>query len=89
MKKRTELQIMVDMLNFCKQPKSKTNVMYHSNLSWKQSKKYLSELTAKKLLQVHHSPIKYATTQKGMTFVQKYNNLIALLKKVEKTKHPS
>lgn len=53
--------------------------MYHSNLSWKVLQNYLSLTESKGLLQIHYSPIKYATTQKGLMFVEKWGQLTGLL----------
>ena len=79
MTRRTHLAIMAEILSFCRKPQLKTRVMYHSNLSWKLSQEYLLMLESKELLQVHHSPIKYVTTQKGLEFVEKWSQLTVLL----------
>jgi predicted transcriptional regulator len=75
MRKRTQLEIMSEILHFCKQPKGKTRVMYHTNLSWKISQAYLERLELKGLLQIHHSPIKYVVTKKGREFIEKIDHL--------------
>lgn len=79
MTRRTHLEIIAEILRFCRTPQLKTRVMYHSNLSWKLAEEYLSALESKGLLQIHHSPIKYVTTQKGLGFVGKWSQLTALL----------
>jgi predicted transcriptional regulator len=75
--------IMAEMLSFCREPQTKTRVMYHSNLSWKALQKHLSILESEGLLRVHHSPIKYVTTEKGLRFVETWSQLIELLPSLE------
>ena len=80
MAKRIGLEIMAEILSLCKQPQTKTRVMYRTNLSWKMLQKYLSELQSRGLLEeVHQSLSKYATTRKGLKFVEKWRELVELL----------
>ena len=79
MAKRTNLEITAEILSFCKQPRTKTHVMYNTNLSWQMTQKYLSQLQSLGLLKIHHSVTKYATTQKGLKFVKKWKELVDLL----------
>ena len=79
MAKRTNLEIAAEILSFCRKPRTKTHVMYNTNLSWQMLQKYLSQLQSLGLLEVHHSVTKYATTQKGVKFVEKWRELVELL----------
>jgi len=79
MVKRVSFEIMAEILSLCKQPQTKTRVMYGTNLSWRMLQKYLSQLKSRGLLEVHHSPIKYTTTRKGLKFVEKWIELVELL----------
>jgi predicted transcriptional regulator len=79
MAKRTNLEITAEILSFCKKPRTKTHVMYSTNLSWQMTQKYLSQLQSLGLLKIHHSVTKYATTQKGLKFVKKWKELVDLL----------
>ncbi|MDH5636841.1 MAG: winged helix-turn-helix domain-containing protein, partial [Candidatus Bathyarchaeota archaeon] len=79
MVKRIGLEIMAEILILCKQPQTKTRVMYRTNLSWRMLQKYLSQLQSTGLLEVHHSLTKYTTTRKGLKFVEKWRELIELL----------
>jgi len=79
MAKRTNLEITAEILSFCRKPRIKTRVMYNTNLSWQMLQKYLSQLRSLGLLEVHHSVTKYATTQKGVKFVEKWRELVVLL----------
>ena len=76
---RSSTQIIGEILGLCRQPKTKTQIMYRTNLSWAMSNRYLSFLQSRRLLEIHHSIIKYATTQKGMQFVEKWEELTELL----------
>ena len=75
MRRRSQFEIMAEILSFCKKPQRKTRVMYHTNLSWKINEAHLTELELKGLLTVHHSELKYLTTQKGREFVEKLDEL--------------
>jgi len=77
--KRSKVQIMVEILNFCKQPQTKTQVIHSADLSWEMLSKYLSFLGSQSLLKIQLSPKKYATTQKGLKFVKKWKELVGLL----------
>ena len=79
MAKRIGLEIMAEILILCKQPQTKTRVMYRTNLSWRMLQKYLSELQSRGLLEEVQSLTKYATTKKGLKFVEKLRELVELL----------
>jgi predicted transcriptional regulator len=79
MAKRSNLEIMAEILSLCKKPQTKTRVMYGTNLSWQMLEKYLSQLQSLRLLEVHHSLTRYATTEKGLKFVEKWRELMELL----------
>ncbi|MCW3986234.1 MAG: winged helix-turn-helix domain-containing protein [Candidatus Bathyarchaeota archaeon] len=79
MKRRNRLEIMAEILSLCKRPQTKTKVMYSVSLSWKVLVKYLSYLQSQGLLKVHNSPIEYATTPKGLSFVGKWTELAELI----------
>ena len=79
MAKRNSFEIMADILSLCKRPRTKTKVMYGTNLSWQMLQKYLSQLQSLGFLEVHHSLTKYATTEKGLKFVEKWRELVELL----------
>ena len=80
MANRSSLEIMAEILSLCRQPQLKTGVMYGTNLSWQMLQKYLYHLQSQGLLEVHqHSSTKYATTRKGLEFVEKWRELVELL----------
>jgi len=70
---------MAEILNQCKQPQTKTRVMYKTNLSTRMLKEYLTFLQSTGLLEIHHSKTKYAATQKGLIFVEKWKELAELI----------
>jgi len=77
---RSSLEIMAEILSLCKQPQLKTGVMYGTNLSWRLLQKYLYHLQSQELLEVHHHSLtKYATTRKGLEFIEKWRELVELL----------
>jgi predicted transcriptional regulator len=71
MAKKTNLEITAEILSFCRKPRTKTHVLYNTNLSWRMLQNYLSQIQSLGVLEVHHSLTKYATTQKGLKFVEK------------------
>jgi len=79
MVKRNSLEIMAEILSLCGKPQTKTRVMYKTNLSWRMLQKNLSELQSLGLIEVHNSLTKYATTQKGLKFLEKWRELVELL----------
>lgn len=76
---RSSMQIMVEILRACEVPQNKTRIMYRTNLSWEMLQKYLSQMQAQGLLEVHHSQIRYATTEKGVKLIEKWGELTEFL----------
>jgi len=79
MARRINLEIMAEILSLCRQPQTKTRVMYQTNLSWRMLNKYLYQTRSLGLLEVHHSLTKYVTTPKGLKFLEKWRELVELL----------
>jgi predicted transcriptional regulator len=77
--KRDRVEIMADILGLCSKPKTKTHVMYGTNLSWKMLQYYLSELQSLELLEVHNNSTRYVATKRGLDFVKKWKELQKLL----------
>lgn len=76
---RPKVQIMAEILELCKEPQFKTNVMYETNLSWEMLEKYLSHLQSLGFLKIQQNPRKCATTQKGFQFANRWKDVIDLL----------
>jgi len=79
MVKRDRVEIIAAILYLCSEPKTKTHVMYGTNLSWTMLKHYLSELQSRGLLEVHSKSKRYITSEKGLDFVEKWKELKKLL----------
>lgn len=86
MRRRNRTEIMAEILSLCRHPQKKTRIMYQTNLSWKLAHEYLATLISRELLQVHHSEIRYATTQKGLNFLEKWEQCTAFLTVKDKTR---
>ena len=71
--KRQRMEIMAQVLAFCKNSKRKTRIMYMNNLSHSQLKSYLTLLTSRHLLA--HNSDTYVTTQKGHRFLEAFAQL--------------
>ena len=73
--KRDRVEIMAEILELCSKPKTKTRVMYGTNLSWKMLQHYLAYMQEHELLEVQNDSTKYVTTGRGQDFVEKWNEL--------------
>lgn len=77
--KRDRLEIMAEILGLCLKPRTKTHVMYGTNLSWKMLQHYLSELQSLELLEDHNNSTRYVTTKRGLDFLEKWKELKKLI----------
>jgi predicted transcriptional regulator len=77
--KRDRIEIVADILGLCSKPKTKTHVMYGTNLSWKMLQNYLSELQSRELLEKQNTSKTYVTTKRGQEFIEKWRELKELL----------
>lgn len=62
---------------------TKTKIMYKALLSYNQLKEHLTSLTAKDLLRYDEDTRTFKTTEKGLRFLQIYNQLDAMIKDEE------
>ena len=76
--RRDRIEIMAEILGLCLKPRTKTRIMYGTNLSWKMLQHYLSCMQEHMLLEVHDNSTKYVTTKRGRDFVEKWKELKAL-----------
>jgi predicted transcriptional regulator len=68
--RRDELKIMSDMLENMQEPIRVTQIIYKTNLSYGQMKKYLASLLNLELAEEMHGPYRaFCITQKGRLFV--------------------
>jgi predicted transcriptional regulator len=77
--KRDRVEIMAEILDLCSVPKTKTHVMYGTNLSWKMLQHYLAELQSLGLLKIQGKSALYVTSKRGLDFVDKWKELKKLL----------
>ena len=75
---RDRVEIMAEILALCLNSKTKTHVMYGTNLSWKMLQHHLAHLQSKKLLELQDGK-KYITSKRGKEFLSKWKELKALL----------
>ena len=76
--KRDRVEIMAEILGLCSKPRTKTRVMYGTNLSWKMLQHYLAYMQEHELLEVQNDSTKYVTTERGRDFFEKWRELKAL-----------
>ncbi len=75
--RRGKLDIVAEILLFCERQKSKTSIMYNTNLNYSQLKNHIDNLTSQGLL--YKSVNKYVTTDKGYRFLELYAQLNDLM----------
>ena len=74
--KRDRLEIIAEILQAAKNGAKKTRIMYQCNLSYRQTKRFLTYLLKTRFLRIGNS---YHTTEKGLKFLQAYQTLEFLL----------
>jgi predicted transcriptional regulator len=75
MKKRDSSDISADILRLATSGAIKTRIVYGANLNFKIVEGYLSRLTGLGLLENSDSRRRYRTTEKGLSFIQRYEEL--------------
>jgi predicted transcriptional regulator len=75
--RRGKLDIIAEILLFCEEQKTKTSIMYNTNLNYGQLKSHMDSLTSQGLL--NKKTNKYATTEKGYRFLELFAQLNDLL----------
>jgi predicted transcriptional regulator len=75
MKKRDSLDISADILRLATSGAIKTRIVYGANLNFKIVEGYLSRLTGLGLLDNRDSQRRYQTTEKGISFIKRYEEL--------------
>lgn len=71
--RRGKLDIIAEILLFCEQQKTKTSIMYNTNLNYSQLKNHMDTLTSQGLLARNIN--KYSTTEKGNHFLKLFAQL--------------
>ena len=74
--RRDRLKIIAEILQEAKNGAKKTRIMYKCNLSYRQTKRFLTFLLETGLLRIGSS---YDVTEKGLRFLQTYHTLEFLL----------
>ena len=75
--RRGRLDIIAEILLFCEQQKTKTSIMYNTNLNYAQLKRHMNSLTSQGLLAKKVN--KYVITDKGYEFLELFVRLNDLL----------
>ena len=79
MKNRSRTEIVSDILNSANGGATKSKIMYKAFLSYGQLKEYLSVLIENNLIEYLDGIQIYKTTEKGLYFLKKYEELQELL----------
>jgi predicted transcriptional regulator len=78
--KRSNVKLMVDILEIALKGTGKTEIVYKANLNFKQVQKYLDFLIGKGLISVSSNKRKkYRTTEKGKAFIKRYKETVELI----------
>ena len=88
-KRRDKISIIAEILEIAREGTLKTQIMYKANLSFSQLNDYLTFILKKGLLNKFRANGKevYATTEKGLDFLQRHFNLTELLQEKENGKN--
>ena len=78
--KRTQVDILAEILELCRKPTAKTRIMYKTNMSHPGAQKFIKQLQKLELLRFDGHAAKYVTTEKGLEFIKRYAALRGLLK---------
>jgi len=86
-KRRSEIQIIKDILKLSKNGAKKTEILHQGNMSFTQLQSYLSYLIENKVIEENDNRKSngaknkiYVTTEKGISLLQDINNLYAYFK---------
>ena len=79
MKNRSRTEIVSEILNSANGGATKSKIMYKAFLSYGQLKEYLSVLIENNLIEYLDGTQIYKTTEKGLYFLKKYEELQELL----------
>jgi predicted transcriptional regulator len=73
---RSKSEIMLEVLNICRNGASKTRIVYKANLNFKTATPYIDLLSGKGLLRIRDGPGKlYETTPNGMEVMKTLRQL--------------
>ena len=75
MKNRSRTEIVSNILDAANGGATKTKIMYTAFLSYNQLKEYLSALIANNLIEYFEGTKTFKTTEKGLKFLNKYNDI--------------
>jgi predicted transcriptional regulator len=86
-KRRDKLYIIAEILEISREGVLKTQIMYRANLSFTQLNDYLQFMVKINLLEKVHVGGKdtYRATNKGLDFMQRYNEITELIKSDEES----
>ena len=74
--KRSKSDIMLDVLNVCRNGASKTSIVYRANLNFNTATPYIDLLSEKGLLNIREGPgTLYETTPQGMEAIKTLRQL--------------
>jgi predicted transcriptional regulator len=78
---RNKLQIMAEILGKLRDPTSKTNIMFHCNMSSMQSGQYLNLMGSSDLVRKEDmaGKVTYQRTETGRKFLEAYAKMILLI----------
>jgi predicted transcriptional regulator len=78
--RRDHLQILEDILELCKTPTPKTQILHTVNTNFKLLEAYLLQLKAAELIEKNTTSCKYSTTKKGLIFIKHWKVLQTIMK---------
>jgi predicted transcriptional regulator len=86
---RSRTEIVGQILKVANGGATKTKIMYEAFLNFAQMKDYLKVLTEDDLLSYDGQTHRFKTTKRGLQFLDKYNQIEAMIKEKEQPTSPS
>ena len=77
--RRNHIEILSDILELCKTPQTKTNILHSTNTSFALLESYLLKLQMSSLLGLESETKRYFTTEEGQKFIEAWLYLKSML----------
>ncbi len=72
---RNHLQILQEILDACKEPKARTQLISETGVTMKKLQFCLRQLMKQNMVKFHHRRKTYLTTEKGLRYLQMHKKL--------------
>ena len=67
---RSHLELLTEILELCREPKAKTQIMHETDITLKKLQYCLKQLMKQNMIEFHHRKKTYTTTENGLRHLQ-------------------